>query len=46
VRYKVEIEDGYRIDLLVNKELILELKSVDFVSTGAPRTDAHVFEDD
>ena len=30
VRYKeLRIEDGYRIDLLVNKELILELKSVD-----------------
>ena len=30
VRYKeLRIEDGYRIDMLVNKELILELKSVD-----------------
>jgi GxxExxY protein len=30
VRYKeLKIEDGYRIDMLVNKELILELKSVD-----------------
>jgi GxxExxY protein len=30
VRYKeLRIEDGYRIDMLVNNELILELKSVD-----------------
>ena len=30
VRYKqLRIEDGYRIDMLVGKELILELKSVD-----------------
>ena len=30
VRYKeLRIEDGYRIDMLVRKELILELKSVD-----------------
>ncbi len=30
VRYKeLRIEDGYRIDMLVNKELILELKCVD-----------------
>jgi len=30
VRYKeLRIEDGYRIDMLVSKELILELKSVD-----------------
>jgi GxxExxY protein len=30
VRYKeLRIEDGYRIDMLVNNELILELKSVE-----------------
>jgi GxxExxY protein len=30
VRYKeLRIEDGYRIDMLVNNELILELKSID-----------------
>jgi len=32
VRYKeLRIEDGYRIDLLVNKELILDLKSVNSI---------------
>ena len=45
VRYKeLPIEDGYRIDVLVNNELILELKSIDsFQPVQTAR--AHVFED-